>query len=335
VLQRVGRVARSRALTLALIGGLVAWGCSDGVSQADTRGRDAERVEVDAADTISVLPPPDAGPPDVDAPVDTNDRGAGAGEPCETNDDCETGWCIAIDPRPGGRICLNPCLSAVQCEAGEECVFIANTGGDGASVCLSPSLCLDEDGDGWGRGPGCRGFDCDDTDASVYPGADELCNGRDDNCDDVVDNRPIDAGIACDTGFAGVCADGVTECRFGAILCVPITDGSDELCNGRDDNCNGRVDDGAGCFLPGEPCVEGADCSTGLCVLGTCATPEVPCHESGTCPPRAAATSGGGEGLRTDRFWLEVTFGGAPPAYELQSPQYHLLLGTPAWRNDP
>ena len=41
---------------------------------------------------------------------------------------------------------------------------------------------LDPDGDGsaWPE-------DCDDTDASIWPGADELCNGRDDNCDGVTD----------------------------------------------------------------------------------------------------------------------------------------------------
>lgn len=30
--------------------------------------------------------------------------------------------------------------------------------------------------------------DCDDTRAAVYPGAVELCNGIDDNCDATVDN---------------------------------------------------------------------------------------------------------------------------------------------------
>lgn len=37
----------------------------------------------------------------------------------------------------------------------------------------------DEDGDGWLGSDG----DCDDADASVYPGAEELCDGRDNDCD--------------------------------------------------------------------------------------------------------------------------------------------------------
>lgn len=34
--------------------------------------------------------------------------------------------------------------------------------------------------------------DCDDDDEFVFPGADEVCNGLDDNCDDVVDTDAID-----------------------------------------------------------------------------------------------------------------------------------------------
>lgn len=45
-----------------------------------------------------------------------------------------------------------------------------------------------EDGDGDGVA---AGEDCDDADATVFPGAVEVCNGRDDNCDGVVD--PPDA----------------------------------------------------------------------------------------------------------------------------------------------
>ena len=37
--------------------------------------------------------------------------------------------------------------------------------------------------------------DCDDTDPGIFPGAPELCNGRDDNCDDVTDNAVVPAGV--------------------------------------------------------------------------------------------------------------------------------------------
>lgn len=47
---------------------------------------------------------------------------------------------------------------------------------------------LDQDGDGH-QVP----EDCDDEDSGVHPGADEVCNGRDDDCDDAVDEDAVDA----------------------------------------------------------------------------------------------------------------------------------------------
>jgi hypothetical protein len=63
----------------------------------------------------------------------------------------------------------------------------------------TPPIYIDEDGDGYGGTSsayyGCMpedgtlvGGDCDDARASINPGATEVCNGIDDNCDGQIDN---------------------------------------------------------------------------------------------------------------------------------------------------
>ena len=99
--------------------------------------------------------------------------------------------------------------------------------------------------------------DCDDWDSAVYPGADEYCNGIDDNCDGVVDeDGAVDASIwyldddgdgygdlavpylACDQPVDHV-ADS-TDCDDTDASQFP---GADEVCNGEDDDCDGTVDE--------------------------------------------------------------------------------------------
>ena len=85
--------------------------------------------------------------------------------------------------------------------------------------------------------------DCDDTDASDFPGATELCNADDEDCDGVLDN-----GYDLDgDGFTVCGADGdVTatadnDCDDADILDNP---NGIETCNGDDENCDGVADDG-------------------------------------------------------------------------------------------
>jgi formylglycine-generating enzyme required for sulfatase activity len=58
-----------------------------------------------------------------------------------------------------------------------------------AASTAASSGCLDEDGDGYGEGCA-KGPDCNDLEASVHPGATEACNGRDDDCNALVDDAP-------------------------------------------------------------------------------------------------------------------------------------------------
>jgi hypothetical protein len=58
---------------------------------------------------------------------------------------------------------------------------------DAGDVCLGDDRRGDRDGDGF-----CADIDCDDTRASIHPGADEVCDGYDSNCDGVLPMRELD-----------------------------------------------------------------------------------------------------------------------------------------------
>lgn len=61
---------------------------------------------------------------------------------------------------------------------------------------LYPAACADADGDGF---PGCD-TDCDDGNATIHPGAAEVCDGVDDDCDGVVDDATSETITLADRG---------------------------------------------------------------------------------------------------------------------------------------
>ena len=103
----------------------------------------------------------------------------------------------------------------------------------------------DADGDGWTVDE-----DCDDNNAAIYPGAPELCDDLDNDCDSIPDEDINSDGDG----------DGSTPCDGDCDDADPdVSPDATELCNGEDDDCDGEVDedfdeDGDGTMTCGGDC---------------------------------------------------------------------------------
>jgi hypothetical protein len=138
----------------------------------------------------------------------------------------------------GAGTCVPYCRTDRDCGAGATCrlpidetvpdVGTCGTGG-GAG-------CVDADGDGV-----CREQDCDDANATIRPGAPELChNLTDDDCDGLTDE-------GCGPGCVDADGDGVCREQDCDDANAAIRPGAPELChNQTDDDCDGLTDEGCG-----------------------------------------------------------------------------------------
>jgi len=133
----------------------------------------------------------------------------------------------------------------------------------------------DEDGDGYPRKSECpeivssRGdglWDCNDNDYNIYPGAEEICDGKDNNCDDIIDeNIPTEFYYADSDGdsygdpdnYKEACSKPVgyvtdnTDCDDTNYGINPV---AEEICrDNKDNDCDGQIDEGCNVDLSQVP----------------------------------------------------------------------------------
>ncbi len=200
----------------------------------------------------------------------TDADGDGYGDPDAATEACEQPSDGVADDRDcdDTDAAVNPAAQEVCNGIDDDCDGLLD-GEDDSAIGVG-TWYLDDDGDGWGDSaswvescsqPGRTsgsGGDCDDSDASVNPGASEYCNGVDDDCDGSTDESALDASTWCtdaDLDGFGDLASSTVSCSQPAGSIADCTDcddtsssihpGGTEYCNGDDDDCDGVVDNNA------------------------------------------------------------------------------------------
>ncbi|NTX01861.1 MopE-related protein [Myxococcus sp. CA040A] len=161
----------------------------------------------------------------------------------------------------------NDANASIRPGVAEVCDSVDNNCNGATDEGTTSTFYRDADGDGYGNaglptqacsapaGYVVNATDCNDASASVRPGANEACDGLDNNCNGSVDEgvrstfyRDADgdgygnAGMstqACSTP-AGYVVN-ATDCNDAS---ASIRPGANEACDGLDNNCNGSVDEG-------------------------------------------------------------------------------------------
>jgi hypothetical protein len=145
--------------------------------------------------------------------------------------------------------------------------------------------------------------DCDDNNATVHPGATEVCNGIDDNCDGQVDEgvqttfyQDQDGDSYGNAAVSQHACSAPTGYVANNMDCndtsAAIHPGVAEVCNGQDDDCDGAVDESATSVMTPltQSCYTGPSGTAGM---GLCHTGTQTCLDGtfGTCAGEVIPTT--------------------------------------------
>jgi hypothetical protein len=186
---------------------------------------------------------------------------------CGESSDCDDGnACTGQEACDGSRGVCVPGIPP-KCDDGNDCT---QDSCDPSSGACGNEL-IDEDGDGHAASSlGACGNDCDDADETVYEGAPELCDSKDNDCNTTKDDNTPFWYVDCDSdGFSASTQNAVQQCNApagGPGVCggagkwtavAPVSaatqdcndavvaahPGNEEACDGVDNDCNGVNDD--------------------------------------------------------------------------------------------
>ncbi|MBU6160986.1 MAG: hypothetical protein KGO50_07670, partial [Myxococcales bacterium] len=184
----------------------------------------------------------------IDGEVECVQTAASSAETCDGRDnDCDG----LTDENASGAALSNSCYGG---PAGTQGVGVCAAG---VQTCTSgaPGACVGE----------------------VRPSA-EVCDGRDNDCDGLVDEGNPEGNVVCSTGGVGVCSAGITACTAGDVVCVQTTTASAETCDGRDNDCDGLTDEAASGAALTQTCYDGP---AGTAGVGACSAGVRTCTGSG------------------------------------------------------
>lgn len=212
---------------------------------------------------------PGCGNGTVEAGEDCDDMNADQDDGCKS--DCSFSCVMDVDCTDGNacngeetcdvatHICTNP--DDLECDDADTCTSDACDAELGCVYTL-----IDGDNDGYAEPetcttPGLNGGDCNDANDGVYPTAPELCDERDNDCDDTVDEEIVEVECRVDTDMDGYGDDmmAMSACMCPGGTFPPRPDGELDCRDG-----NASVNPGQTSYFTSPFCNSRASCGDDL-----------------------------------------------------------------------